>query len=77
MAIYLFLINGVLWAWQWFDYAHLQYQPSHGTKYQNMSTKFHEDISIFTKVRACTDGRTDRQSPGFQLVSSSWSFIYT
>ena len=23
MAIYLFLIKGVLWAWRWFDYAHL------------------------------------------------------
>ena len=32
MAIYLFLINGVLMAWQWSDYAHLQHQLSHGTK---------------------------------------------
>ena len=43
MAIYLFLINGVLWVWQWSDY--LQYQPSYGTK-------FYEDISIFTQIQS-------------------------
>ena len=32
MTIYLFLNNGVLGAWQWSDYAHLQYQPPYGTK---------------------------------------------
>ncbi len=55
MAIYLFLINGVLWAWQWSDYAHLQYQPSHGTKKHVYQVS---DISIFTQVTACTDGQT-------------------
>ena len=27
-----FLINAVLWEWQWSEYIYLQYQPSYGTK---------------------------------------------
>ena len=58
MAIYLFLINGVLWAWQQSDYAHL-----------------HKDISIFTQVTACTDGRTDRL-PVFILIIYIYITLY-
>ena len=47
MAIYLFLING---------------NTNRLTVPGNMSTKFYKDISIFTQVRACTDGRTDGQT---------------
>ena len=41
------------------------YNTNRLTVPRNMSTKFHKDISIFTQVTACTDGRTDRQSPNF------------
>ena len=57
MAIYLFLYNGVLWAWQWSDYAHLV--P------RNMCTKFPEDISFLLNLQlAQTDVHTDRQTDG-------------
>ena len=78
MAIYLFLINGALGAWQWPDYAHLQYQPSHGTK--KHVYQFHKDISIFTQVRACTvgqtDGRTDRHPDFNSSLHSDHLYIY-
>ena len=57
MSIYLFLNNGDLWAWQWSDYANLQYQPFYGIK--KHVYQVHKDISIFIQVTACTDGRTD------------------
>ena len=62
MAIYLFLINGVLWAWQWSDYAHLQYQPSNGIK--KHMYQINKDISVFTQARACRDGRMDGRTDG-------------
>ncbi len=37
---------------------------------KNMCTKFHKDISIFTQVTACTDGRMDGRTdsyPDFNL----------
>ena len=59
MVVYLFLINGVLWAWQWSDYASTICNTNRLTVLGNMCTKFHKDISIFTQVTACIDGRTD------------------
>ena len=38
---------------------------------RNMSTKFHKDISIFTQVRACTDGRTDGRTDSLLDFNSS------
>ena len=59
MAIYRFLINDVLWACQWSDYAHLQYQPSYGTK------------KHVYQVSACTDGRIDGRIDSYPDFNSS------
>ena len=57
MTIYLFMTNVVLWAWQWSDYAHLQYV----LRYQETCVPSFIKISKFLlKLQlAQTDGRTD------------------
>ena len=62
MAIYFFLMNGVLRAWQW---SVLRYQETCVASFKKIS-------QFLLKLQlAWTDGQTDRPSPGFQLFSSS------
>ena len=77
MAIYLFSINGVLWAWQWSDYAHLRTRPYFFAKehvYQ-VSSRYLNFYSSQSQ-HGRTDGRTDSHPDFNSSLHPDHLYIY-